>query len=166
MGDPTTAPHGTLTPGPGCLTVRIGGMAAWRAATPAAAAAASAANAATVTALTTLASATAAAKASGVGAPAAQTAENAGAAAAAATASSSVSGAAAGSDLMVCPCIVPMCPCTAIPPPPHGPGVVLKGSLTVMIGGLPAARQGDPIMEAVGGSNSIMMGCPTVMIGG
>jgi uncharacterized Zn-binding protein involved in type VI secretion len=38
------------------------------------------------------------------------------------------------------------------------------GSVTVLIGGLPAARQGDMIIE-VGPPNSIAMGEPTVMIG-
>jgi uncharacterized Zn-binding protein involved in type VI secretion len=36
--------------------------------------------------------------------------------------------------------------------------------MTVMIGGLPAARQGDMVVEA-GAPNSIALGCPTVMIG-
>jgi uncharacterized Zn-binding protein involved in type VI secretion len=43
--------------------------------------------------------------------------------------------------------------------------VVAKGSATVLIGGLPAARQGDSITEA-GAPNSIAMGVPTVQIGG
>ncbi len=42
------------------------------------------------------------------------------------------------------------------------PDVVAKGSATVLIGGLPAARLGDS--TAHGGS--IVVGCPTVMIGG
>lgn len=48
---------------------------------------------------------------------------------------------------------------------PHVGGVVAMGSLTVLIDGLPAARQGDQVMEA-GGPNPIVMGCPTVLIGG
>jgi uncharacterized Zn-binding protein involved in type VI secretion len=48
---------------------------------------------------------------------------------------------------------------------PHVGGVVAMGSLTVLIGGLPAARMGDVIVEA-GGPNMIAVGCPTVMIGG
>jgi len=39
------------------------------------------------------------------------------------------------------------------------------GSLTVMIGGFPATRIGDLVMEA-GPPNAIAVGCPTVMIGG
>jgi uncharacterized Zn-binding protein involved in type VI secretion len=42
------------------------------------------------------------------------------------------------------------------------PDSIVKGSGTVMIGGMPAARQGDT--TAHGGS--IVIGCPTVMIGG
>lgn len=47
---------------------------------------------------------------------------------------------------------------------PHAGGVVAQGSTTVLINKLPAARQGDMVVEA-GGPNSISMGCPTVMIG-
>jgi uncharacterized Zn-binding protein involved in type VI secretion len=50
-------------------------------------------------------------------------------------------------------------------PQPHVGGVVTPGSLTVRINGFPAARQGDVISEA-GGPNAIVMGCPTVLIGG
>ena len=42
------------------------------------------------------------------------------------------------------------------------PDTVIMGSGTVMIGGMPAARIGD--ITAHGGS--IIIGCPTVMIGG
>ena len=42
------------------------------------------------------------------------------------------------------------------------PDVIAKGSATVMIGYLPAARMGD--ITAHGGV--IVLGCPTVMIGG
>lgn len=48
---------------------------------------------------------------------------------------------------------------------PHVGGVVALGSLTVLINNLPAARQGDQIVEA-GPPNPIAMGCPTVLIGG
>ena len=43
-----------------------------------------------------------------------------------------------------------------------GPDVIAKGSATVLIGSMPAARIGD--MTAHGGV--IVMGCPTVLIGG
>jgi len=42
------------------------------------------------------------------------------------------------------------------------PDTIAKGSATVMIGNLPAARIGD--LTAHGGA--IVMGCPTVIIGG
>ena len=47
---------------------------------------------------------------------------------------------------------------------PHVGGMIAVGSTSVLINGLPAARQGDMIVEA-GPSNSITMGCPTVIIG-
>lgn len=47
--------------------------------------------------------------------------------------------------------------------PPHPPTVILPpGSITVLIGGKPAARMGD----LSGCGAPIVMGCPTVMIGG
>jgi uncharacterized Zn-binding protein involved in type VI secretion len=48
---------------------------------------------------------------------------------------------------------------------PHVGGPVLKGSISVFINGLPAARQGDQIVE-VGPPNTISAGCLTVNIGG
>lgn len=47
---------------------------------------------------------------------------------------------------------------------PHVGGVVTVGSTSVIINNLPAVRQGDMIVE-IGPPNSIVMGCPTVMIG-
>ena len=47
---------------------------------------------------------------------------------------------------------------------PHVGGIVAAGSTTVMIGGVPAARQGDMVVEA-GAPNAIAAGAPTVMIG-
>ncbi|MCI0556076.1 MAG: PAAR domain-containing protein, partial [Anaerolineae bacterium] len=43
-------------------------------------------------------------------------------------------------------------------------GVVAMGSVTVLINNMPAARQGDTIVEA-GPPNTIVVGCPTVLIG-
>jgi len=43
-------------------------------------------------------------------------------------------------------------------------GIVAAGSTTVLIGGLPAARQGDVITEP-GGPNSIATGATNVLIG-
>jgi uncharacterized Zn-binding protein involved in type VI secretion len=48
---------------------------------------------------------------------------------------------------------------------PHVGGVVAMGSTSVLIGGLPAARQGDQVVEA-GPPNVIALGLPTVQIGG
>ena len=42
------------------------------------------------------------------------------------------------------------------------PDVIAMGSMTVMVGGMPAARMGD----ATAHGGSIVIGCPTVMIGG
>ncbi|MEM9213269.1 MAG: PAAR domain-containing protein [Cyanobacteria bacterium P01_F01_bin.150] len=63
-------------------------------------------------------------------------------------------------DIHICaqPSPVPFCV--------DGPGFVIKGSSTVMINGLPAARQGDIVQEVLGPPNPIAMGCPTVLIGG
>ena len=47
---------------------------------------------------------------------------------------------------------------------PHVGGTVLVGSTTVLINNLPAARQGDIIVES-GPPNTIAVGCPTVLIG-
>ena len=49
-------------------------------------------------------------------------------------------------------------------PQPHVGGVVAVGSVTVLINSLPAARQGDQVVEA-GPPNAIVLGCPTVLIG-
>ena len=48
---------------------------------------------------------------------------------------------------------------------PHVGGVVAVGSATVLINGMPAARQGDMVVEGGGPPNTIVMGCPTVLIG-
>jgi uncharacterized Zn-binding protein involved in type VI secretion len=47
---------------------------------------------------------------------------------------------------------------------PHVGGTVLLGSVTVLINNLPAARQGDLIVESAP-PNSIVVGMPTVLIG-
>lgn len=56
------------------------------------------------------------------------------------------------------------CPLVSPGPVPHVGGVVSMGSTTVLINNLPAARMGDLITEG-GPPNSIVMGCPTVLIG-
>ena len=62
----------------------------------------------------------------------------------------------AGSDLHACPLVNGL--------QPHVGGTVAVGSPTVLIGGLPAARQMDVIIEP-GGPNAIAAGAPTVLIG-
>ncbi|HEX9963210.1 MAG TPA: PAAR domain-containing protein [Pyrinomonadaceae bacterium] len=146
-----------LTPGPGCLTVLIGFLPAWRGIPLAAVGALQAAHATAQTAIKTAEAATVAA-AGTPGAPAAYAAEQAAKAAALASMSSAVTSAAAGADIHMC--------ATPLPVPPHGPGVVITPSATVMIGNLPAARMGDTILEAVGPPNTITKGEPTVIIGG
>lgn len=47
---------------------------------------------------------------------------------------------------------------------PHVGGVVQPGSASVLINNMPAARQGDSVVES-GPPNTIVTGCPTVMIG-
>jgi uncharacterized Zn-binding protein involved in type VI secretion len=92
------------------------------------------------------------------GQPAANIAYTEGIKAAAAAAASAVMSSMAGiSDMHTCPVLVPA--------PPHGPGFVTRGSRSVNIGNLPAARQGDRVFEACGGPDPIAMGCPTVNIG-
>jgi len=63
----------------------------------------------------------------------------------------------AGSDFHTCPLVSGVVP--------HVGGVVAMGSTSVLINGLPAVRQGDMVVEGGGGPNSIVMGCPTVLIG-
>lgn len=92
------------------------------------------------------------------GQPAANIAYTEGIKAAAAAAASAVMSSMAGiSDMHTCPIPVPI--------PPHGPGFVTRGSSTVQIGNLPAARLGDQVFEACGSPDPIVTGCETVMIG-
>ncbi|WP_247729534.1 PAAR domain-containing protein [Halovivax limisalsi] len=55
------------------------------------------------------------------------------------------------------------CPLTT-GPVPHVGGPVLKGSTSVLINNMPATRLGDSIVES-GPPNTIVAGCPTVLIG-
>jgi uncharacterized Zn-binding protein involved in type VI secretion len=146
-----------LTPGPGSPNVMIGFLPAWRGIPLAAVAALQAAKQAADIAIQTAEAATKAA-AGTPGAPAAFAAEQATKASVLASMSSAISSASAGADIHACT--------TPLPVPPHGPGVVINGSATVMINNLPAARQGNSILEAAGPPNSIAMGCTTVIIGG
>jgi uncharacterized Zn-binding protein involved in type VI secretion len=153
-----TTAHGLppiLTPGPGCLTVLIGFMPAWRGVPLAAVAALQTAKTAADTAIQTAVAATAAA-AGTPGAPAAYAAEQATKGAALGAMSSAIS--ALGTDIHMC--AVPS------PVPPHGPGVDITPSATVTIGFLPAGRMGDTLLEAIGPPNNITKGEMTVIIGG
>lgn len=147
-----------LSPGPGAPTVMIGFKPAWRGIPLAAVAALQSAKTAADTAIKTAEAATVAA-AGTPGAPAAYAAEQTAKATALASMSAAINGAAAaGADIHLC--------VTPAPVPPHGPGVVIDGSATVMIMNMPACRVGDTVLEAIGPPNKIMMGCVTVIIGG
>ena len=146
-----------LQPGTCSKDTIIGMKPAWRGIPAAAAGAILSAKAASDATLTAAAVATAAAMGT-PGAPAAKLAEETAKATAAAAMSSTITSGACGADIHMC--------ATPLPVPPHGPGVVVDGSTTVMINNLPACRMGDTIVEAVGPPNKIAMGCPTVIIGG
>jgi len=62
----------------------------------------------------------------------------------------------AGTDFHTCPLVNGV--------QPHVGGTIAMGSATVLVGGLPAARMGDVIVEA-GGPNAIVAGLTTVLIG-
>jgi uncharacterized Zn-binding protein involved in type VI secretion len=143
-------------PGPGSLNVFVGFLPAWRAVPTAVAASLQAAKKASDTTIQVAQAATAAA-AGTPGAPAAKAAEEATKASCLAAMSSTITSAAAGADIHAC--------VTPFPVPPHGPGVVIDGSPTVLINNLPAARMGDTILEPIGPPNKIVKGCPTVLIG-
>ncbi len=146
-----------LTPGPGSANVLIGSLPAWRGVGGAAAAAIQGAKKVSDAAIRAAEMATVAA-AGTPGAPAAKAAEEATKSAAAASMGSMITSAAGGADIHQC--------ATPLPIPPHGPGVIVDGSATVLINNLPACRQGDTIVEAVGPPNKVAMGLPTVLIGG
>ena len=167
ISDPTM--HGPpLLPGTGSPNTIIGAKLAWRG-LPAAAAAALQAAQATSDATIKAAEAATLAAAGTPGAPAAYAAEQAAKTAAAAAMSSLMSGLVAGAaastgaaggtpDTHVCPIPTPV--------PPHGPGYVIDGSQTVLVNGLPLCRQGDTVLEALGGPDKIALGELTVLVGG
>lgn len=176
--DPTM--HGPpLTPGTGSPNVLIGGKPAWRGLPAAAAAAlqsAQAASDATIKAAeqaTQVAQVAAAAQAgsptgpaAAAAAAAAYAAEQAAKTAAAAALGSMMSGMKAAAatpsggmpDTHICPIPSPL--------PPHGPGMVIDGSQTVLVNGLPLCRQSDTVLEALGGPDKIAVGEFTVLVGG
>jgi uncharacterized Zn-binding protein involved in type VI secretion len=160
-----------LTGGPPAMTVLIGGQPAWKGIPLAAAPGIMATNTsteATLQALETTAKIAEAAALAAAGTPAAPAAiaaataarlaaETAKAASAAANGAAITAAAATGGSVHACALPWPL--------PPHGPGVVIDGSPTVMIENSPACRLGDTIIEAIGPPNKITMGCPTVIIG-
>jgi len=149
-----------LTGGPTAVTVIIGFLPAWRGIGPAVAAGLSNGKIESEKKIKKAELATEAAK--GVGNPAAITAAEANEKKVKfeeqAKMAATILAAAAMTDIHNCATFPPL--------PIHGPGVDIKPSTTVIIRGMPAARQGDEILEAIGPPNFIMMGCPTVLIGG
>ena len=146
-----------LTGGPPAATVMIGFLPAWKGIPLALSAGLQAAQQASEAAIQTAESAAVAAAATPGGPAARAAAETAKATAAAAMSSAITAAAGGGASLHMCT--------TPWPVPPHGPGVVIDGSPTVLIENMPACRLGDTIVEAIGPPNKIAMGCPTVIIG-
>lgn len=147
----------TLAPGPGSTNVLIGSLPAWRGVPAASAAGLQTAKQASDAAIRTAEKATLAA-AGTPAAGAAKAAEESVKAAAAQQMGSAITAAAGGADIHACT--------TPLPIPPHGPGVVINGSQTVLINNLPACRRGDTVLEAVGPPNTIVEGETRVIIGG
>ncbi len=146
-----------LTPGPGSPNVLIGFLPAWRGVLAAAAGALQAARQVS-DAVLLVAKAATVASAGTLAFPAVKAAEETAKSVAAAAMGSAISAGAGGADIHTC--------ATPLPLPPHGPGVVIDGSTTVIINNLPACRLGDTIIEAVGPPNKIVKGEMTVFIGG
>jgi uncharacterized Zn-binding protein involved in type VI secretion len=157
VSDPVAHPlPPILTGGPGSMNVLIGGLPAWRGIPAGMVGALQAAKTASDVALKAAQAATLAASPT-PGGPAAKAAEEALKVQQAAQMGALVSSLGAGTDKHLCT--------TPLPPVPHGTGVVIDGSQTVMINGLPACFMGNTIVEAIGPPNKITMGCPTVLIG-
>ncbi|MGH9946358.1 MAG: PAAR domain-containing protein [Pyrinomonadaceae bacterium] len=146
-----------LTPGPGSMNVLIGFLPAWRGVPAAAAAALQAAKAVSDTAIKVAQAAATAGAATPAG-PGLKAAEQATIGASAAAMASMISGLSGGADIHAC--------VTPFPLPPHGPGVVIDGSATVLTNNLQQCRLGDTILEPVGPPNKIALGCFTVIVGG
>lgn len=145
-----------LTGGPGSLTVLAGGQPAWRAASPAAVPALQASQKTSDT-LIQVAETTAKLGAATLAGPALRLAAEAAKAAAAAAMGSAITAGAAGADIHGC--------LTPWPIPPHGPGLDIQGSPTVLVNYFRFGRQGDQLLEAIGGTNSISGGCVSVLVG-
>lgn len=145
-----------LGPGPCSLNVAIGGIPAWRGIPAAAAGALQALKKAQEIRIKAAEAATMAAMGT-PGAPAAKAAEQALKAAEGAVMAGTMTSMAMGADIHNCS--------TPLVSPPHGPGIVIDGSKTVSINGLPACRAQDSVLEALGPTNKIVKGHPTVTIG-
>ncbi len=146
-----------LTPGPGSPNVLIGFLPPWRGIPLAAVGPLQAAKTA-ATAVIQTAEAAAVAAAPTPGGPAARAAAEATKMSVASAMASAINAAAAaGADKHMC--------VTPLPTPPHGIGVVINGSATVLINNLPACRMGDTILEAIGPPNTIVRGELKVLIG-
>lgn len=156
LGDNVAHPLPPLLTGAGSPTVFIGGKPAWRGVGAASAASLQSAKQASEARIKAAEAVTIAA-AGTPGAPAAKAAEEALKAAEGAAMGAMVMSLASGADMHTCS--------TPLPIPPHGPGVVVNGSKTVLINGMSACRLGDTIVEALGPPNTIAMGAPTVIIG-
>ncbi|MEC4815942.1 MAG: PAAR domain-containing protein [Scytonema sp. PMC 1069.18] len=146
-----------LTGGPGSLNVLIGSLPAWRGIPAGAVAGLQAQKKAADIAIKSVEAASKAA-AGTPAAPGAIATEQNTKISLSSSMSSSIMSSAGGADIHNCT--------TPLPIPPHGPGVVIDGSKTVLINGLPACRMGDTILEALGPSNKITGGCQSVLIGG
>lgn len=157
VGDSVAHPLPPVLTGVGSLTVRIGKRPAWRGAPSGGVPALSAQKQAADIAIQTAEAATLAA-AGTPGYPAAYAAEQA---------LKTSTGAMMAPQVMVCAAAGDMHTCSVpVPLPPHGIGVVIDGSKTVRINGMPACRMGDTILEALGPPNKITSGEMTVQIGG
>ncbi|XWK89410.1 MAG: PAAR domain-containing protein [Phormidium sp.] len=146
-----------LTGGPGSPNVFIGNLPAWRGIRKAAVAAIQSAKQSSDIAIRAAEAANIAAKGTPAQ-PATEITEQTTKITSSITMSNMIISSAAGADIHNCS--------TPLPIPPHGPGVVIDGSNTVLINGLPGCRQGDTILEALGPPNKIIRGCLTVLIGG
>jgi uncharacterized Zn-binding protein involved in type VI secretion len=155
INDPT-AHGGTLVPGPPSKDVFIGGQPAWLGMTAAAVAALTATIAAGAKNIADKSAKAAAAAAAGPVASAKAQADLAEATAKAA-ADTAAAMTASGVSINACPIVKLLVP--------DGIGVVITPSQTVLINNWGACRIGDMIQE-VTSVNSIVMGEPTVMIGG
>lgn len=171
LGDPVMHPAPPVLTGPPAVTVLIGGQPAWKGIPLALGPGLQLAQQATESAIKVAENIAIAAQAAAVaaagtpGAPAAVAAaaaarlaaETLKASSAASMGAGIAAAAAGGASIHTC--------ATPWPIPPHGPGVVIDGSPTVLINNMPACRMLDTIVEAIGPPSKIMMGFPTVIVG-